>query len=706
MRRSALTRRAPEPVRTKYFPLKGGLNLTDAPLSLKPGTLLFSMNYEAVSTGGYRRIDGIERFDGRPSPSSQSYWILNFDAATVEITTGQVVDGLTSGASGKVLLNGILESGAYDGSGAGYLVLTQATGAFADNEALQVAATTKCVANGLDAERGASTKTLDTAYYALAQDTQRALIGKVGAADGSGAIRGVNVYNGVTYAFRDNAAVTECLMWKETVTGWVKQELGNRIEFTAGTAEFVEGETLTGGTSGATATINRVAVQSGAFASNTAAGYIIIGAVTGGPFQAETVTGGTAGSATGSGAETANTLQPGGRFEFVNFNFYANASRYRMYGVDGKSMGFEWDGSVFVPIKTGNTVDTPVHIAAKSGYLAYSFAGGSLQLSDAGLPYEWASGTEFGAGAEIVGLKIEVGDVLLVLCRSKTRMLYGNSPSSFDLKSFYDDAGGIEWTLQRMGSSKYLDDRGITNLGSVQAWGDFRDSTISQNIEKRLLSKLDKVISSVIVKQKNQYRLFFTDGTGIIMTLNGNKLSGFTEIIYENPDDGTALPVNVVVNGEDSSGREALFFGSNTGYLYQMDKGTSMDGAAVDAAILMSYWHLNSLGYEKQFKKATIEVDGGYGSVISFRPQFDYGSTLSPDGIDHVLPVSGGDGGFWDIGLWDAFDWGGEDVSQAEANIDGVGENIALAIQSSLTVANPHTLYGVTYNYLYRRLKR
>ena len=561
------------------------------------------------------------------------------------------------------------------------------------------------LADGAEFERGAPTPDLDDTYLQSAIETARALIGVVGANDSSGNIRGTNVYNGITYAFRDNAAGDECLMWKGTASGWVQQDLGNRVAFTAGTAEFIEGETLTGGTSGATATILRVVVQSGTWAGNDATGFIILSTVSGSPYQAETGTS-ALGSATLAGAEVANTLQPGGRFECVNHNFYALVDQYRMYGVDGVSMGFEWDGSVFVPLATANTVDTPKHLAAHSDSLFFTFAGGSLQQSDAGLPYQWTSGNEYGAGAEIAGLKVEVGDVLLVLCRTKTRFLYGNWADGFQMKGFYDDAGGIEWSLQRMGESKYLDDRGLTNLANVQAFGDFRDSTISNNIEKMLLSRISKLQSSVIVKQKNQYRMFFTDGTGIILTLNGKKLSGFTQIAFNDPDTEAELPVNVVVNGEGSDGKEVIFFGSNNGYLYQMDKGTSMDGGAVDAALYTSYWHLGSLGYEKQFKKATVEVDGAPGAVISFRPGFDYGADGAPDDIDQSLSVGGGTGGFWDISLWDEFDWGGEDVALAEANIDGVGENIALAIVSSLTYVVPHTLYGITYHYIYRRLKR
>ena len=141
MRKSALTRRAPEQVRTKYFPLKGGLNLTDAPLSLPPGVLLHAINYECVSQGGYRRIDGIERFDGQPSPADQSYWLLNYDVGTFDETVetptaGATATGVTSGATGKVGFVVVTTGSWAGGDAAGYIILFNVVGTFDNNETI------------------------------------------------------------------------------------------------------------------------------------------------------------------------------------------------------------------------------------------------------------------------------------------------------------------------------------------------------------------------------------------------------------------------------------------------------------------------------------------------------------------------------------------------------------------------------------------
>jgi hypothetical protein len=199
--------------------------------------------------------------------------------------------------------------------------------------------------------RGAPSSALDTTYYQDSVETARALIGKVGVADGSGPIRGTHEYLGDQYAFRDNAAQTACLMYKASTAGWVKQELGNRLPFEdigAGVA-YIEGETITGTTSLATAVVKRVVLQSGAWGTD-AAGYLIIGDVTG-TFQVEDTTGSVAGAVPIS-LVAANTMAAGGRYEFDNDNFFGSAQTIRMYGVNGVSEAFEWDGTVFTPIIT------------------------------------------------------------------------------------------------------------------------------------------------------------------------------------------------------------------------------------------------------------------------------------------------------------------------------------------------------------------
>lgn len=221
----------------KHITLRGGLDLVTPAIEKPAGRLIAGNNYEPHPRG-IRRMDGFERYDGRAKPSDATYGILDFDAGTVAVTTGQTVTGATSGATGYAVANGVLESGSYAGSdAAGYLVLTAVTGTFQNNENLQVSAATVCVANGTLGNRGADTDALDATYLQAAIEYYRALITAV---PGSGAIRGIWTYNGVVYAFRDNSGGTACVMHKATTSGWVAVSASSLLPFTLGGVWILE----------------------------------------------------------------------------------------------------------------------------------------------------------------------------------------------------------------------------------------------------------------------------------------------------------------------------------------------------------------------------------------------------------------------------------------------------------------------------------
>lgn len=101
----------------------------------------------------------------------------------------------------------------------------------------------------------------------------------------------------------------------------ITDEPVNRLNFDAQTVNFTIGQTVTGGTSGATATIVDI-VDSGT------TGFLILGTITGGPFQDnETITDGLGGSATADGADIqlfgaiTGTLPDGSPLQTSSFSY-------------------------------------------------------------------------------------------------------------------------------------------------------------------------------------------------------------------------------------------------------------------------------------------------------------------------------------------------------------------------------------------------
>ncbi|MCY1741157.1 hypothetical protein [Ensifer sp. SL37] len=101
----------------------------------------------------------------------------------------------------------------------------------------------------------------------------------------------------------------------------ITDEPVNRLNFDAQTVNFTVGQTVTGGTSGATATIVDIV-------DNGATGFLILGTITGGPFQDnETITDGLGGSATADGVNVqlfgaiTGTLPDGSPLQTSSFSY-------------------------------------------------------------------------------------------------------------------------------------------------------------------------------------------------------------------------------------------------------------------------------------------------------------------------------------------------------------------------------------------------
>ena len=580
--------------------LGGGLDQVTPTLSLPPGVVRRAANFECSISGGYTRISGYERFDGRPSPSAANYNIL-VCALTGTVSVGNTIVGLSSAATGVVI--------ARTGND---VVITRETGTFLVSEGLSVSAVNVGTITSID---GVSADGLtDAQYQNLAADNYRADITVV---PGTGSILGVAYYNGVCYAWRLTS------MYKSTAGGWVAITLGKELSFSTGTAVIVDGNTVTGATSGATGVVARVVLQSGTFASGNAAGRLILSSSTGVFTSGENLTVAAAVKAIAGGAATQITLTTGGRYETVVANFGGGTANYKLYGCDGVNRAFEFDGTTFVPIVTGMAVDTPNHIAFHKQHLFLSF-GASLQFSGLGYPYQWTpllGAGEIAMNATVTNLLVLPGDqssgALGVYTRQDTSVLYGTSSANFSLSTFNSGTGAIAYTAQNMDQAYVLDDRGIISLGTSLNFGNFVPASLTMNLPRFIQQHRDLAIGSTVNRDKGQYRVFFSDGSGLYLTIVNGKLLGSMPVQFGHN-------VNCCVDSESPTGGTVQFFGSTNGFVYQMDLGTSFDGDSIPANINLVYNSTKSPRILKRYRKAAVELAGDSYAEIQFGYDLGY----------------------------------------------------------------------------------
>lgn len=714
------------PTEVQYYPLGGGLDVVTPALSIPPGRLITCVNFEPHYNDGYRRIDGYERFDGRPRPHLQTF--VGFDLVdSTGLTTGTVVTGDTSGASGTVI-----------GISGNSIGVTKVTGTFLNGEDLNTAAYT------IDSEpldRYAPDQDTEDTFLLAAHDEYR---GDIGVVPGEDEVRGVWRRNDDTFAWRNNVGSTVGVPHLASASGWTTSGLTftDTLVFLDGTDTpgpiWAEGDTVSGASSGASGTIHKLIDWAGGYGTDDATGYLVLTGVTGGPFTTgENLQVGGNTIAQANGGSSTFSFSPDGEYQFTNHNFFGSSTTFNVYGCNGIDNAFEIDESnviseILIPTLAqlqGNIATPPVEdvpagapylIEEHRNYLFLAFPGGRVVHSVIGDPLNYSGfldAAEFGLGAEVTGLNSVVGGVLVMNTERETFGLFGKNSTDWEKKLIGERTGARLYTAQKLDTVYAIDDLGITSVARTETFGDFVGATVSQLIQPVIKSLRDNVNWSTIVRKLNQVRWYFDDNTCLVMYVPAagsvNESRGTqTALRVQFGLCSYPLEIKRVYNTDDELEVERTFFASTDGYVYEDLVGFNFDGASIQSYIRTSFTHLGSPALRKYFRRLDVELSSG--RPLALRVGFDltYGAPEVSSGITDTtitniptVDVFSG-GGFWDNDNWNQFYWDGQNISTARANLRGTGENVGFLFFNDSAVTRPFILQGLTVHYDKRRLQR
>jgi len=666
---------------TEVFPCLGGLDLVSPALMIKPGRLIACRNYVPDLNGGYRLYGMYERFDGRTRPSEAVYvavacTLTSTPALGSTVTIGAATGLFAGTVDGGCILTGVVGTIPVSTQ---MTVLGSPVGTTAANLNLQSPTTRQ------DAERTLA-----------ASNTYRTLIQPV---PGSGPIRGVVQYQALTYAFRDNVGATACVMHVSSPTGWTAVDLGEEILFTNANTNVGDNDVLTQG--GATATIRRVIVETGSLLSGTNTGRLIISGRTGGNFAAGAATSTGSGTLTLSGAQTANVLPPGGRYEFDIANFTGGLTTSRVYGVNGVGRAFEFDGTTFAFIRTGSPADTPKYIKAHRRYL-YLAIGASFINSSVGNPFRFVTAegaSEVAVGDTITGFASLPGEALGIMCRNSSFQLTGASATTWSLGVLRSDVGAVPYTVQTMGDTFMMDDRGITSVVASEDYGNFTSITVSTDIQPLVDQARGQVVGSYLSRRLGLYAIILDTGKAIVMCAKGRSLLGFTELQLE-------FTPTCASSGEDLTGVERIWVGSSDGYVYEMERGQSADGDDLEAFLRISYNQSRSPRARKRYRRCIMQFAVQQYTTMRLSTVYSFGDQATRGFVLGEAIQTDAIGGFWDQSQWDEFYWEGRDVFDANLSLDGTGTNISITLYKNNALDIGHIVQGGIIHFTPRRIER
>lgn len=408
------------------------------------------------------------------------------------------------------------------------------------------------------------------------------------------------------------------------------------------------------------------------------------------------------------------SLTPGGSYTFINaaFSLLPTLQRVEVFFlVNGVDYPQYYNGTTLVPINHVNLPTTvfPTRIIEFKGRLFLGYEDGRVYFSAIEDPTDFdpvnGAGV-FEMGQMINNLIVTPGDSLAVFCENKiiiitsiydgTSGAAGNDTLStykFRTDEFSKRSGAIPFTAKRiLGQIIYMDDRGLSSMETSDVFGDFSAKSISKNVQSSLLLKKNLVTVAGVDRAKNQYRLYFNNGTGYIVTFDmEKKVRGITNVVLPNP-------VKTFSEGADVDGDDFRVFTSNTGYLYKMDSGTSFDGAEISTKMTTAFFSYNSPSNWKKYHKITLETTSSALLEIKGKTEFNYRSNFVPK-VQEDEFETGDIGGTWGIDYYSDFVYGSAEVQTPTLYVQGVGNNMSITIVTSNKYAKSHTIHSAIIDY-------
>lgn len=707
---------------SSQFRLAGGLNEEDPQFTQKPGAAAFMQNYECLPGGGYRRIGGYDVWRPSSPPSEQftTYKKLAFINGVLE-PSGEFapISATPSNNISAYVIDYELVSGSWgEGDAAGWLIIT---GGFSYSQpddgdviifddSYEVCCETYPGAL-VDSELS------DTQYAEWNQralDLWRAMYGAglgnwarnaywVPADDeATGPVLGLFTFEDKLYGWRANNADPTKASLYDVATNFAIPPTPY-LPYDDGTLEFLRGDAIVGGTSGATADIIEVNIAFGNFKGPSyATGRLFLANVVGTFQNNEEIRVSGQKCALVNGTLTTPTILSGNmaaRHRTIVTNFYGNDNLSAVYGVDGYNDPYCFDGTNLMFFD--NTMPTkPRYIETHRNHLFLAYAGGSVQNSATGLPMVWSvrfGASEIGIGDDPVGMKSNGNNTLAVAAENSVHIITGTSDLDWNVRVIADAMTVTEDSLASVGGQTlFLDYSGVNwLLPAPPTFQDYTTQQISRTVRKTIETMAPRAVFAMSVPRKSQYMLFFDDKTLLLATFYGNKLIGWSKCKFLHQ---MTCGTTGAVGGEDMT-----FFGTDDGYVVRGDYGPSFMGDSIQSIVQLPFCYHGHPDREKRFHKITLEMETPATIDLRVHMDFDYGTGAQ---TGNFVAPTGATGGQWDISRWERFFWDSGVLTAPETNIDGVGRNTAITLYHDERTAEPFTVSAALLQFSLYGIKR
>jgi hypothetical protein len=389
-----------------------------------------------------------------------------------------------------------------------------------------------------------------------------------------------------------------------------------------------------------------------------------------------------------------------GKYGFERFNFDGND---KLIIVDGNNDPTVFNTSLSATDVTESTVEGAKHVTAFKGHMFYSGMSSTPSTVVFSQPFDedaFSSGS--GAGSvkvddTIVGLKV-FRENLFIFCENRIFKLTGSSSSDFAVAPVTRDIGCVNGnTIQEFaGDLIFLGPDGLRTVAGTARIGDVEIGTISRAVQPEIDKNIkdSDIFESIVIPDKTQYRLFFSNTTdaeidteGLICVLKGQNFE-FGKIKGIKP---SATDTFV------STGDVKALHGGFDGYIYRQEKGNDFNGTSIEGKYRSPDLTFGDPGIRKYMQRVILNYAPEASISADLFLRYDYESADAPRPAAYpfdstkVVAVYG-------TTTYGTGTYGGSTQPLVRQPVEGSGFAVALRVNDDGTTA-PYSLKGFGLEY-------
>jgi hypothetical protein len=374
--------------------------------------------------------------------------------------------------------------------------------------------------------------------------------------------------------------------------------------------------------------------------------------------------------------------------------------------VDGYNYPFTYDGSTFTELNGIEDAEGAEFVVFHKNQLFFAI-GSTLVFTAPYTDSDFSAANGSGVisvGGKITGLVV-FRDILIIFTERTISQLVGNTLSDFVLQPVTKNVGCVSPdTIQEIGGDLiFLGPDGLRLFGLTDRVGDFNLGLVSKPIQNEMTSLISSCssFSSVVIKQKSQYRLL---GYNENITASSSKGILGTQMASDNTSslawaELTGFKAYVADSHYDNN-VETIIFANTDGYVYQMENGNSLDGATIVASFATPFVFMEDARIRKTIYKLFLYTDpqGSVTMNINLKFDFDTLGSVQPNSIS--LSNTTATVGFFgqSTARYGTTAYGSKLKKLFETQVIGSGFSVSLQFTSESTDP-PFSLDAATFEY-------